>query len=31
MGDYLCVFIPMKKFLYDVGVYVFIPMLLFYG
>ena len=31
MGDYLCVFIPMKKFLYDVGVYVFIPMVLFYG
>ena len=25
-GDYLCVFIPMTKFLYGVGVYVFIPM-----
>ena len=30
MGDYLCVFIPMKKFLYDVNVYVFIPMVLFF-
>ena len=29
MGDYLCVFIPMKKFLYGVNVYVFIPMVLF--
>ena len=29
--DYLCVFIPMKKFLYGVNVYVFIPMVLFYG
>ena len=28
-SDYLCVFIPMKKFLYDVNVYVFIPMVLF--
>ena len=28
MGDYLCVFIPMKKFLYGVNVYVFIPMVL---
>ena len=28
-GDYLCVFIPMKKFLYGVNVYVFIPMVLF--
>ena len=30
MGDYLFVFIPMKKFLYGVNVYVFIPMVLFY-
>ena len=29
MGDYLCVFIPMKKFLYGVNVYLFIPMVLF--
>ena len=29
MNDYLCVFIPMKKFLYGVNVYVFIPMVLF--
>ena len=29
MGDYLCVFIPIKKFLYGVNVYVFIPMVLF--
>ena len=29
MGDYLCVFIPMKRFLYDMGVYVFIPMVPF--
>ena len=29
MGYYLCVFIPMKKFLYGVNVYVFIPMVLF--
>ena len=28
MGDYLCVFIPMKMFLYGVNVYVFIPMVL---
>ena len=25
----LCVFIPMREFLYDVNVYVFIPMVLF--
>ena len=31
MGDYLCVFIPIKKFLYGVNVYAFIPMVLFYG
>ena len=30
-GDYLCVFIPMKKFLYGVNVYVLIPIVLFYG
>ena len=29
IGDYLCVFISMKKFLYGVNVYVFIPMVLF--
>ena len=29
MGDYLCVFIPVKKFLYGVNVYLFIPMVLF--
>ena len=29
MDDYLCVFIPMKKFLYGVGVYEFIPMVPF--
>ena len=29
MGDYLCVFIPMKKFLYSVNVYALIPMVLF--
>ena len=29
MGDYLCVFIPMKRFLYGMGVYVFIPMVPF--
>ena len=29
MGDYLCVFIPVKKFLYGVNVYRFIPMVLF--
>ena len=26
IGNYLCVFIPMKKFLYSVNVYVFITM-----
>ena len=31
MGDYLCGFIPMKKFLHGVNVYVFIPMVPFYG
>ena len=30
MGDYLCVFIPMQKFLYGLNVYVFIPMVLFF-
>ena len=29
MGDYLCVFIPVKKLLYGVNVYLFIPMVLF--
>ena len=29
MGGYLYVFIPMKKFLYSVNVYVFITMVLF--
>ena len=29
MSDYLCVFIPVKKFLYGVNVYLFIPMVLF--
>ena len=29
MSNYLCVFIPMKKFLYGVNVYVFITMVLF--
>ena len=29
IGDYLCVFIPMKKFLYGVNVYVFIPIMVF--
>ena len=29
IGDYLCVFIAMKKFLYGVDVHVFIPMVLF--
>ena len=29
MSDCLCVFIPKKKFLYSVNVYVFIPILLF--
>ena len=28
-GDYLCVFISMREFLYGVNVYVFIPMVLF--
>ena len=28
-GNYLCVFIPMKKFLRDANVYVFISMVLF--
>ena len=31
MDDYLYVFILMKKFLFSVNVYVFIPMMLFYG
>ena len=31
MVDYLCVFIPIKKFLHGVNVYVFISMVLFYG
>ena len=26
ISDYLCVFIPMKKFLYGLNVYVLIPM-----
>ena len=29
IGDYLCVFISMREFLYGVNVYVFIPMVLF--
>ena len=29
MSDYLCVFIPLKKRLYGVNVYVFIPIVLF--
>ena len=29
ISNYLCVFIQMKKFLYVVNVYVFIPMVLF--
>ena len=29
MGDYLFVFIPMKKFLYGVNVYVFVRMVIF--
>ena len=29
IGNYSCVFIPMKRFLYGVNVYVFIPMVLF--
>ena len=31
MDDYLYVFVPMKKFLFSVNLYVFIPMMLFYG
>ena len=31
MGNYLYVFILMKKFLFSVNFYVFIPMMLFYG
>ena len=31
MGDYLYVFILLKKFLFSVNLYVFIPMMLFYG
>ena len=31
MDDYLYVFILMKKFLFSVNVYVFIPVMLFYG
>ena len=31
MSVYLCVFISMKKFLYGVKTYAFIPMVLFYG
>ena len=31
MGDYLCVFIPIKKFSYGGNVYVFTPMVLFCG
>ena len=31
MVDHLYVFILMKKFLFSVNVYVFIPMMLFYG
>ena len=29
ISDYLCVFIPMREFLYGVNVYVFIPMVSF--
>ena len=29
MNDYLCALIPMKKFLYGVNVYAFIPIVLF--
>ena len=29
MGDYLCIFVPMKKFLCGVNVYVFITMVPF--
>ena len=31
MGDYLYVFIPMKKFLFSVSACAYIPMMLFYG
>ena len=31
MGDYLYVFIPMKKFLFSVNACAYIPMMLFYG
>ena len=31
MDEYLYVFILMKKFLFDVNLYVFIPIMLFYG
>ena len=31
MSTYLCVFIPIKKFLFSVNAYAFIPMMLFYG
>ena len=31
MGDYLYVFIPMKKFLFSVKAYAYIPMMLFDG
>ena len=31
MDDYLYVFISIKKFLFSVNLYVFIPMILFYG
>ena len=31
MGDYLYEFILLKKFLFSVNLYVFIPMMLFYG
>ena len=31
MGDYLYVFIPMKKFLFSVNAYAYIPMMLFYS
>ena len=29
MDDYLYVFVPMKKFLFSVNLYVFIPMMSF--
>ena len=31
MDEYLYVFILMKKFLFDVNLHVFIPIMLFYG